>query len=182
MQKPVQITFRGMESSKAVEESIRDHVEKLERYYDGIIGCRVVLEAPHRQHHQGNLFHVSIDIKVPGAEILVSRDKGDKHDHEDAHVAIRDAFLSARRRLEDFSRKQRGNVKNHNDTGANATVARTFPEQDYGFLVTPEGREIYFHRNSVLNQSLEELQVGTPVHFVEESGEKGPQASTVRPL
>jgi cold shock CspA family protein len=181
MQKPVQITFRGMDTSRAVEESIRDHVEKLERYYDGIVSCRVVVEAPHRQHHQGNLFHVSIDIKVPGSEILVSRDKGDKHDHEDAHVAIRDAFLSARRRLEDFSRRQRGNVKLH-EQAANATVAKTFPAQDYGFLVTPEGREIYFHRNSVLNQRLEELEIGTPVHFVEEIGEKGPQATTVRPI
>jgi len=179
MQKPVQITFRGMESSKAVEESIREHVEKLNRYYDGIIGCRVVLEAPHRQHHQGNLFRVSIDIKVPGSEILISRDKGDKHDHEDAHVAIRDAFLSARRRLEDFARRQRGNVKVH-EQPSSATVVRTFPEQDYGFLLTPDGREIYFHRNSVLNQQLEELQIGTAVHFVEEPGEKGPQATTVR--
>ncbi len=180
MQRPVQITFRGMESSAAVEESIREHVAKLDRYYDGIISCRVVLEAPHQKHHQGNLFHVSIDIKVPGSEILISRDKGDKHSHEDAHVAIRDAFLSARRRLEEYGRRQRGDVKVHPEQ-PNATVARTFPDQDYGFLITPDGREIYFHRNSVLNMSFDALRVGAAVHFVEETGEKGPQASTVRP-
>lgn len=113
MQKPVQITFRGMDKSASVEESIREHVAKLDRYYDGIISCRVVIEAPHKQHHQGNLFHVSIDLKVPGTEILISRDKGDKHSHEDAHVALRDAFQAARRRLEDFAHRQRGDIKTH---------------------------------------------------------------------
>jgi cold shock CspA family protein len=180
MQKPVQITFRGMEKSPAVEETVREYAEKLDRYYDGIISCRIVIESPHRQHHQGNLFHVAIAIKVPGTEILVNREKSERHSHEDAYVAIRDAFAAARRQLEDFGRRQRGKVKAHTSP-PNATVSKTFPDEDYGFLATPDGREIYFHRNSVLNADFDQLEVGAQVYFVEEAGEKGPQASTVRP-
>ena len=100
MKLPLQITFRNMEPSEAVEARIREKAEKLDRFCDQIMSCRVVFEAHHQHQHQGNLFHVRIDITVPDKEIVISREPGRHQAHEDAYVAIRDAFDAARRQLE----------------------------------------------------------------------------------
>lgn len=99
MQTPVQITFRGMEKSSALEEDIHAWIQKLEQVERRITACHVVVEAPHRHHAQGRLFHVRIDLHVPGKEIVVGRDPGKDPAHEDVYVAVRDAFRAARRRL-----------------------------------------------------------------------------------
>lgn len=176
---PVQISFRGIPSSPAIEEDVRVHALRLERYHQHVMGCRVIIESPHRHHHQGKLYHVRINLAVPGTELVVSRDPSEHQAHEDVYVAIRDAFDAARRRLEDQSRRQHGAVKQHAPP-ARARVRRLFPREGYGFLETPGGREIYFHRHSVLDDAFGRLEVGTYVEFVEEPGENGPQASTVR--
>lgn len=179
MQMPVQITFRDMKPSEAVEARIRERAGKLDEYYDRITSCRVVVEAPHRHHHQGKLFHVRIDVKVPDGEFVVSREPAEHHAHEDVFVAVRDAFNAIQRRLEDYARRQRREVKTH-EAPAVARVVRLLPAEAYGFIATPDGREVYFHRNSVLGEAFDRLEVGTEVQFVEEQGDKGPQASTVR--
>ncbi|HVN83433.1 MAG TPA: HPF/RaiA family ribosome-associated protein [Candidatus Binatia bacterium] len=181
MQLPVQITFRGMKPSEAVEARIRERAAKLDGYYDRIMSCRVVVEAPHRHHHQGKLFHVRVDVKVPDGELVVSREPAEHHAHEDVFVAVRDAFNAVQRRLEDYGRRQRRDVKTH-ETPPAARVAKLFPADDYGFIETPDQREVYFHRHSVLNGGFDRLTVGTEVQFVEELGDQGPQASTVRIL
>jgi ribosomal subunit interface protein len=117
MDVPLQVTFRGFPHSHAVDADIRDHIAKLEEFYDRIISCRVVVQTEHHSHHQGNLFRVSIDLSVPGRELAVSRDQHDRQEHEDVYVAIRDAFDAMRRQLEDFSRRQRGDVKRHESPG-----------------------------------------------------------------
>ena len=109
MQIPLQVTFRDMDQSDAVETRIREKAEKLQRYYDRIMGCRVVVEMPQRHKHQGKLHSVRIDLTVPGAELVANHTL-----HEDVYVAIRDAFDAMARQLEDFAHKQRGDVKSHN--------------------------------------------------------------------
>jgi ribosomal subunit interface protein len=113
MKLPLQITFRNTDRSEALEAHIRKKAEKLDQICDDIMSCRVMVEASHRHHHKGNLYHTRIDITVPEHEIVVSRDPQDNHAHEDAYVAIRDAFDAARRQLEDYTRKRRGDVKTH---------------------------------------------------------------------
>jgi ribosomal subunit interface protein len=113
MKLPVQITFRDMSSSEALEANVREKAQKLDRFYDGIMGCRVVVEAHHKHHHKGNLYHVRIDLTVPGQELIVSREPVEDHSHEDVYVAIRDAFDAARRQLEDYARRHRHQVKKH---------------------------------------------------------------------
>ncbi|MEZ5557595.1 MAG: HPF/RaiA family ribosome-associated protein [Pseudomonadales bacterium] len=115
MQTPLQIAWHGVDKSDALEEDIRGKVQKLEEFCDHITSCRVVVEAPHRHHNKGNLYRLRIDITVPDREIVVTRDPGDKHAHEDIYVAVRDAFDAARRQLQDYSRKRRGNVKHHDE-------------------------------------------------------------------
>ena len=179
MQLPLQITFRNMESSPAIEAKIRERAAKLDQYWDRITSCRVVVETPHRHRHRGKLYHVRIDLTVPNGELVVGRMPAQRHAHEDVYAAIRDAFNAARRRLEDYVRRQRGVVKTHEAPPA-ARVVKLFPAEGYGFIETPDGREIYFHEHSVLTGTFASLELGSEVQFVEEQGEKGPQASTVR--
>ena len=108
MQIPLQITIRDVEHSEALETHIREKAEKLDEFFRHIMSCRVVVEVPHKHHNQGKQFNVRIDIGVPGSEIVVNRD----HD-EDVYVALRDAFDAAKRQLEDYVRKHRGDVKTH---------------------------------------------------------------------
>ncbi|MEW6676615.1 MAG: HPF/RaiA family ribosome-associated protein [Pseudomonadota bacterium] len=114
MRIPLEITFRHMDTSEALETRIREKAEKLDRFYQHVMGIRVVVEAPHEHKHQGKLFHVRIDLTVPGGELVVSKGHHHQsHAHEDVYVALRDAFDVAKRRLEEYSRQQRGDVKAH---------------------------------------------------------------------
>ncbi len=108
MQLPLQITIRGIDQSEALETHIRDKAKKLDEFFDRIMSCRIVVDVPHKHHHQGKQFNVRIDIGVPGSEIVVNRDHA-----EDVYVALRDAFDAAKRQLEDYARKLHGNVKTH---------------------------------------------------------------------
>jgi len=173
MQLPVQVTYRGMESSAALEDAVREKVAKLEQFHPRIVSCRVVIEEAGRHKHQGKPFVVHIDLKVPGGEIAVNRD----HD-EDVYVALRDAFDAARRKLEDFARESRGDVKQHEATQS-GTVARILADEGYGFIATADGRELYFSRENVVTPPFQHLAEGTPVHFIEEAAAEGPQAKRV---
>ena len=183
MQLPLQVTFRHMDSSDAVAAGIRERSEELGRFFDRIVSCRVVVECQHPRHQQGNLVRVRVDLKVPGGEIIVGRDPEAHHAHEDVYVAIRDAFDATRRLLEDHVRRARGDVKSHT-VPDHGRVVRLLPAQNCGFILSTDGNEIYFHRNSVVNGAFEELAVGDEVRFVAQHSEsaKGPQASTVVPL
>ncbi|MEW6444878.1 MAG: HPF/RaiA family ribosome-associated protein [Pseudomonadota bacterium] len=177
MQLPLQITFRDIPPSEAIEAAIREKAQKLERYFDRITSMRVTVEAPHKHHHKGKLYEISIDITIPGHEIVVSRDNHDKHEHEDIYVSIRDAFAAAQRQLDSHVGKLRGEVKFH-EAPAHGRVIEVAP--DHGIIQTPDGREIYFHRNSVVNGDFDDMPKGAEVRFAEEDGEKGPKASTVQ--
>lgn len=179
MQLPLQITFSNMEPSDAIKANIHEKAEKLDHYCDHIMSCRVVVEAPHKHHHQGKLYHIKIDITVPKGEIVVSRNTDQNHAHEDIYVAIRDAFNAATRQLEDYTRQERAEVKHH-EAPKHGSVTEIVTKQDYGTIKTDDGRLIYFHRNSVLNNAFDKLKPGSEVRFDEEQGDNGPQASTVR--
>ena len=176
---PLKITFRNVSSSQAIEDTIRERASKLDQFFDRITSCRVVLEVPHRRHHKGKLYHVRVDIKVPGGEIVINREP-DKHSaREDVYVSIQEAFDAARRQLQDHARRKRGDVKDH-VVAPVARVSKLFLEQGYGFLETVDGREVYFNKNSILGELFEHMKVGSQVHFSDEEGEKGPQASSVK--
>ncbi len=183
MQNPLKITFRHMDSSEALAVRIRGRAEDLEQFFDRIIACRVVVECRHPRRRQGNLFEVGVDLVVPGREIVVGRDPAARHAHEDAHVAVRDAFDAVRRLLEDYIREERGDVKLH-AVPDHGRIVRLLADRDCGFILTADGAELYFHRNSVVNGGFDKLAVGDEVRFVAQHGEsiEGPQASTVVPV
>ena len=197
MKSELQITFRNMKPSTEIEDWIRAEAAKLDTLYSRVMGCRVAVEVPHRHHRKGSPYHIRIDLTVPRGEIVVKREPslnaqarhlGEREVKKQAEVkalhkqlrqAINDAFKAAGRRLQDYARRQRGDIKSP-ALLPEAHVSKIFPEKGYGFLTSDDGREIYFHKNSVLGRAFPRLNVGTAVRFVEESGEKGPQASTVR--
>jgi ribosomal subunit interface protein len=178
MQLPLQITFRNLEHSDAIEANVREKAAKIERFAEHITSCRVIVEAPHKHHHKGVIYRVKIDITLPGKEIVVNHHSDEHHAHEDVYVAIRDAFDAATRQLEDYARQRRGKVKSH-DVVPHGRITQLFPHEDYGVIETSDKREIYFHRNSVVDEDFDKLETGMTVHFAEEMGDNGPQASTV---
>lgn len=114
MQLPLQITFHGIDHSDAVEERVRGKVAKLEQFCDRITGCRVAIESNKKNssnlHHKGEVFHVRIDLTVPGQELVVKRDSDE---HEDIYVALKGAFAAMERQVKEFAERSRGDVKAH---------------------------------------------------------------------
>jgi ribosomal subunit interface protein len=173
MQIPLQITYRGMKKSEALDQRIRAKAAKLEVFHPRITSCRVAVEERHRHRQQGNQFTVRLDIRVPQTEIAVNRDH-----HEDVYVALRDAFDAARRKLEDFMRVQRGEVKAH-EVPLRGKVARLFYDEGYGFIAAEDGQEFYFGTENVIEPSFERLEPGETVQFVTDVAGEGLQAKRI---
>lgn len=194
---PVQITYRNMKHSEAIDTQIRTEAAKLDEFFDKIVSCRVMVEIPHQHRDRGNSFHIRIALEVPGREIVVNHQptlhrhavaigesknlKRQEVDapHKDFYVALHDAFRTVRRQLQDYVARLRNETKEHIET-PEGSVTRLFPELDYGFISVPDGREVYFHRNSLRNGDFDLLTPGVRVRFAEEPGEQGPHAAYVR--
>ena len=182
MQTPVEIDFQGMSGNPEIQDVIAKHVAELEQRFGRVTACRVVLKGPGGHHHTGGLYEVNIHLALPnGREVNVGRTPPADERHSDLTFALDDAFKQARRRLQDHVRRLQGQVKQHEGQPI-GTVVRLDPSGEFGFLESGDGREIYFHRNSVLDGAFSRLAVGSRVIFAEEIGEKGPQASTVKLL
>jgi ribosomal subunit interface protein len=179
MNLPLQCTFRGMAPSRAIEAHVRKQAAKLDRFFDRIMHCHVVIDASHHHRH-GKRYRVSIDLTVPHHELAVARTPEQSAFVEDAHAAVDAAFHEAERRLDELEQRMRGYVKSRGRHKApTGRVTKVFAERGFGFLETDEGEEIYFHKNSVLREAFGMLAPGTIVRYFEETGENGPQASTV---
>jgi len=182
VQTPPEIVYEGMSPSMSVQTRVEEEIAKLERFFGRITACRVVIDAPGHRRRHGGLYSARVHLSLPaGQEVVSSRNPPADHAHEDALVAVRDAFRAAGRKLQDATRELQGNVKHHESPNI-AIVSKLFPSDGYGFLETPDGREIYFHRNSVIEETFDRIEVGQSVTYAEEDGEKGPQASTVHIL
>jgi cold shock CspA family protein len=170
-----------MEATDLLRQAVADNIARIEKRFGRLTGCRVVIKAPGERHRQGGLYEVNIWLTLPGGrEVNVDRTAQADERHSSASFAVHDAFKRAGRQLQDEVRKMQGHVKEHAESLI-GTVAKLDPK-GFGFLVTADNREIYFHKNSVLNDAFGRLEVGTRVSFAEEMGEKGPQASTVKLL
>ena len=177
MEQQLQITFRGIPHSDAIDAYIRERAAKLETVSTRITGCHVAVEAPHQHRHSGRPYRVRIELAIPGGEFVVNHAPDDSPVNQDAYAAIDHAFDQVMHRLLDHLRRQHGTAKPHENGYREGCVTKLW--SGYGFLEAPDGGEIYFHRNSVLHEAFDKLAIGSKVRFIEEVGEKGPQASTV---
>jgi cold shock CspA family protein/ribosome-associated translation inhibitor RaiA len=181
MQVPLNMTFRNVRKDAAIEGLIHKQAAKLERICDYIVSCRIAVEKPQEHQRSGNPFRVRIELMVPPEhELVVIRDSSEGDLHEELSTVIRHAFAAMRRQVSKLVEKQRRDVKSHPEQGVGGFIIRLFPEEGYGFIKSLNGREIYFHKNSLVGNEFDHLDIGTGVHWVEEQGDKGPQASTVR--
>lgn len=183
MQSPLELIFTNMQRSDAVETDVRERVERLEKLFNGITSCHVFVDASHLRHRKGNLHEVRIEVRVPGTELAVNKKPGDVNAHEDVHVTVRDAFDAMERQLKKWKQRLRGQPKAR-ESPLQGRIAEIYPNEGYGQIATTDQRLIYFHRNSVVAVGFDQLTKGDTVELVVQYGEseKGPQASTVRPI
>lgn len=172
-QVPLQITFRDMAHSAAIEQKVREKANRLSKFSDKIISCNVVVELTTKHKHQGKLHNVRINVATPGKELVANR-----NEQEDFYVALRDAFDDMVRQLERRTEISHREVKAHSEV-LHGEVVRIFKDQDFGFIATPDGEEFYFNASNVTHPHFEKLTVGTPVHFIEAMGDDGLQAHRV---
>lgn len=173
---PFEVAYRNVEPSEAVERQVLRGLARLGKLEPEIIRCHVMLELRHPRHRKGNLFHVRVDLTVPGREVTVSRTPPKHRESEEPVTAIGEAFDKVRQRLAETLRVQRGDVKTH-EVPPHGVVTDLFP--DHGFIRAADGRVIYFHRNSVLNDAYDNVAEGAEVRFAESMGDQGPQATSV---
>lgn len=178
MQTPLHLTFRGLDRTDALDAYVRRHVDKLSTFHDRIASCRVAVESPHHHTHNGRQYRIRVDVRVPGHEVVVSRAPDATPSTTDAYASIDRAFDEAGRRLQECLRRDRGQVKPH-EHNPHGHVTKLYAYEGYGFIEDATGTDVYFHRNAVRDGGFERLHIGSRVRYVEEIGEKGPQASTV---
>jgi cold shock CspA family protein len=180
METSPRIEFIDIEPDADIRAEIGRQLAALETRFGRITACRVAVRSPGRHHQDGGPYEIEISLALPGRrEVNVGRTRHNDERLADIHFALNHAFKRARRQLQDNVRRLQGSVKRH-DGPPSGTIARLVPEGDYGFIAAPDGGEIYFHRNSLLNADFDSLLPGTRVTYAEEAGEKGTQASTVR--
>lgn len=183
MQKPLQLSFKNIEGSEAVKSIVRDRVDRLDRLYPKLIGCRVVIEAPHRSAQGARPpLGISVEAEIPGKPMIVVKDMEERHSPRDHAAVVNRSFDVVERKLDEAARIIQGEVKAHEAAGETGTITRLFP--DYGFVEAKQAGNLYFTRNAVVDGRFDELTPGTMVHLTLATGEgpMGPQASSIRLL
>ena len=175
MQVPLQVTFRDIPHSIAVEQHIRDKALKLNQYSDQIISCQVVIEQTQKHQHTGKLYNIRMITTLPHkVELAVNH-----NENENLYVAIRNAFDSMIRKVEDAYSRMNGDVKQHK-IPIHGEIVRLFDYDEFGFILGLDGNEYYFNAdNVVFPKTFERLQVGTEVHFLPDIGDEGLHAHRV---
>lgn len=179
MQLPIEISYRGVAKSDEIEKLVREKAGRLDKFCDHISRCDVIIEKPNQAQHSGSPFRVRIDVTVPPHHELVADEKPTKHEmHEPLTKVIGDAFRSMERQLTTLTDKQHHRIKTHEE-GGHALISKLFAADGYGFITDMQGRDVYFHRDSLKNGDFDRLKVGTEVRFDEVAGENGAHATSV---
>lgn len=174
------VTYRNLEKTDAIESLVAEKIAKLEKFCDYMSSCRVAVEKTHDRPDSGTPYRVRIDMTIPPShELAVDRSPDVGTQYTPLETVIREAFEAARRQVVELVEKQRGEVKTHPQQEMMAIVTKL--ESDHGFIKSvASGREVYFHKNSVISDDFDRLEVGTGVAYADEMGTNGPQATTVQ--
>jgi cold shock CspA family protein len=181
MERPLQVSYRNVPKSAALEDLVLRKLEDLEQH-GRVQGCRVVVEAPNRPAPGGKRYHVTLSVRVPGDEIVIRQGPASHKGHDEVEVAISEAFHAARRQLQDHERRVRGQTKRHEPTYEHGRIAKIFDVDRYGFVSGADGREVFFHENAVRRHQFDHLAVGDLIRFVETADGDGVRASVVVPM
>lgn len=183
MERPLQIVFKDTTSSEFLEKLIRQRAARLERKHSHIIGCRVVVDVPHRSPESGKPpLAVAVEIDVPNRKTIVGHDEQERREMKNDHYAVVNrAFDAVERQLDTAAKIQRREVKHHEGGPQTGLVVRLFPDQDYGFVEVSGSTDLYFARD-VAHGGFDDLKVGSLVEVTRapSDGPMGPQASMVK--
>ncbi len=187
LQVPLEIAFHNMKSQSWAEDEIRSRVAALEKNYDRLVSCRVRVDQRAGNGNDAIPPVVHIELGIPGGKDIVVSHEPDhllqKFQRPDLRNAIHEAFRIAERQLLELKNKRQGRTKEPPHDSENqylGQVTEIVPEQDFGFLLTKEGGQLYFHRNSILGGDFDALKVKDEVYYVEAVGDTGPIATKVR--
>lgn len=117
-----EVTFRDMEPSEALRAAIVERAQRLERFAEDILSCDVTVEHDTAHRHQGNPFKIHARVSMRGKQINVSGSSKNKARSENAYTMVADTFDVLRRRVEDYVRVRRGDVKHSSTNSKNAPV------------------------------------------------------------
>jgi len=181
MRIPLEISFQGLSRSESLEQLIRKDAAKLERVCDDLISCRIGIKLNQKSRNTANPFRIRIEMRFPpNNNLVVTHNSGIKEAADDLPTAVKNAFKTAQRRLKRLVEKQQAEMKSPPQQDMMALVIKIFADEGYGFIRSLDGEEIYFHRNSVLNNDFDRLEPGTGVNYTAALGEKGLQATSVQ--
>lgn len=183
MQVPLEMIWHEMDPLPHVESRVRERVARLEKFFDRIIGVRVVVEAAHRRPRGSSVdYEVRLEVTVPGSVLTIDRKPGDVHTHKDPQMAVRDAFQAMERKLKRWKEEHSGRPELTETPYLQGKIAELNPLEDGGQIAVTDGRLIYFHRNAVVNEDYDDLNIGDPVELMiaPEDDAVNLHASTVR--
>ncbi|MFO7728156.1 MAG: HPF/RaiA family ribosome-associated protein [Desulfonatronovibrio sp.] len=181
MNVPAEITYRGVEKTQSLDNLIQSKISKLDKFSNRINSCRVSVELDQNSKNTSNIYRVRIDLTMSqGQEIPIIEKTKPDDEKLGVEAIVRRAFDIAQRQAVKFKELQSREVKTHPDQTVQGLVKSIFPEEEYGFIKTLDGEDIYFHKNSVANDDFDRLTVGTGVTYSATEGEKGLQATIVR--
>jgi ribosomal subunit interface protein len=185
METPLQITFKHMDSSEALEELIRERAGRLSRFHPKITGCQVVVEVPRRGAASFKApIAVSVEVVVPGRNPILARSAEDRHEMKNDHTAaVNRAFEAIQRQLVKVADLETGNVKQHEEMET-GVVVEVFRDENYGLIQVRGSPDLYFTRNALDEGDFDQVEVGMVVQVIRSSteGPMGPQASSVKLL
>lgn len=178
----LQIHCRGLSITESIQTYVEDQFAHLTRFFQRqpIISCHVTLELLNHRCGEVATYRTLIEMTIPGKRLVVGGERGREIPHQNAFAALQAAFAAMERRLTAHAQRLRQEVKHHEPSSIYATVKQVFPDEGYGFLLTDDGREVYFNENAIIDADFDHIDVGDNVRFCEEMGEQGPQASTLR--
>lgn len=174
-----EISYVDVEKTEAIDSLIHREIDRLHRFADDLMSCKVAVERPNQHQRSGNPYRVRVELTLPpGKHLVVSKGLGDHAMHDDLGTVVRNTFRAMERRLREIDERRKGEVKQHEEPIAFVSELRE--DEGYAFVRTPEGRELYLNENSLLDGDFSQLGVGTGIWFTEEMGDQGPQITSAR--
>jgi cold shock CspA family protein len=179
-----EIAFREVNPSEHLKSAILERIDHLEEVHGRLVSCRVVVENTTPARNSGAIYRVHVEVGVPHRSVVVNREPSGNGPPREVDQIVHEAFDIARRRLRELKKKQIGAVKTHGLPPHGRVIDLLTDDRGvrYGFLLSRDGKQIYFHENALVGLDYEELEVGAEVQFAEAGGLNGPQASSVSPL
>jgi ribosome-associated translation inhibitor RaiA len=185
MQQEPEITFKNTDVSPAMEARIRDRIQRLERFHNGIIGCRVVVEEGHKAPASAkNPLALTLEVQIPGRLLASHGEEEIRAAKDNTGSLVTRVFEAMEHQLDGAVARAQRRVKAHSADHEIGRVSRLFAHQGYGFVQVGEGTELYFTENVLHGLAIGDLEEGTPVVVsrAHEDGPMGPMANAVRRL